>query len=130
MRVSSPLRLIVPHFLVLLLMACLAGGCGERVQPPIAISLEQIPTEIGKAFATASGEAKELSGMVVSAVQSKDFSKAAMSLEALARRPDLSKLQARTVAGASLTVNSALVEAASKGDTQATETLNVRRLTK
>ena len=118
------------QFSVLLLVTALAGGCGETVKPPTPISLEQIPAELGKAFASASAETKELSDLSVAAVQSKDFSKASMTLSALAQRPDLTKIQSRIVAGAAMTVNAALLEAESKGDPKAVETLNQRRLTK
>ena len=117
-------------FAALLLATFLAGGCGETDQPPTAISLEQIPAELGKAFASAKAETKELSGLAVTAVESKEFPKASKALTALAQSPDLSKIQSRTVAGAAMTINAALLEAESKGDPQAVETLNLRRLTK
>ena len=116
--------------LALCVATLLAGGCGEADQPPTAISLEQIPAELGKVFASAKGETKELSGLVVSAVQSKEFPKASSVLTALAQRPDLTKIQSRTVAGAAMTINAKLLEAESKGDPQAVETLNLRRMTK
>jgi len=119
--------IVVP---VLMLVAFLAGGCGDSSKPPTAISLDQIPAEFGKAFAAAKGQTKELSDLVVTAVQSKEFSNAVMALEALSQRPDLSKIQSQTVAGASITVNAALLEAEAKGDAQATKTLNQRRMTK
>ncbi len=115
---------------VLLLVTILAGGCGETAAPPTPISLDQIPTELSKVFASASRETKELSGLAVTAVQSKEFPKAAVALDALARRSDLSKIQSRTVAGAAMTINAALLEAESKGDPQAAEALNFRRATK
>ena len=114
----------------LLLATLLAGGCGEATQPPTAISLDQIPAELGKAFTSAKGETKELSGRAVAAVRSKEYPKAAMALDALARRPDLSKIQSRTIAGTAMTINAALREAESKGDSQAAKTLEVRRMTK
>jgi len=114
----------------LLLVTFLAGGCGDTTQPPTAISLDQIPAELGKAFTSAKGDTKELSGLAVTAVQSKEYPKAAMALDALARRPDLSKIQSRTVTGAAMTINAALLEAESKGDPQAAKTLEVRRMTK
>lgn len=120
----------IPLSTLLLVVTLLAGGCGEKVEPPTPIGLEQIPAELGKAFASAKGEAKELSDLVVTAVQSKDFPKASMTLTALAQRSDLSKIQSRTVGGAAMTINAALLEAESKGDPQAVETLNLRRLTK
>src|SRR2546422_4797415 len=73
---------------VVLLVAFLASSCGHTTQPPPAISLERIPAELGEAFTSAKGETKDLSGLAVAAVQSKEFSKAAMALDALARRPD------------------------------------------
>lgn len=113
-----------------LLTMLLAGGCGEDSRPPSAISLDQIPAELGKAFASAKAEVKELSGQAATAVQGKDFSKAAMALQALTQRSDLSKLQSRTVAGASITVTAALREAEAKGDKQAAQALEIRRMTK
>lgn len=115
---------------VLLLVTILAGGCSDTTRPPTPISLDQIPAELGKAFTSAEGDTKELSALAVAAVQSKEFSKAAMALDALARRSDLSKIQGRTTAGAAMTVNAALLEAESKGDPQAAKTLEVRRMTK
>jgi hypothetical protein len=115
---------------ILLLATFLAGGCGEAVKPPTPISLEQIPAELKKAFASAAAETKDLSDLAATVVQSKDFPKASMTLTALAQRPDLTKIQSRIVAGATMTVNAALLEAESKGDPQAVETLNLRRMTK
>ena len=115
---------------VLLLVAFLMCGCGEATQPPKAISLDKIPAELQKAFASAEANTKELSGLAITAVQSKDLSKASAALDALARRSDLGKIQGRTVAGAAMTINAALLEAESKGDPQAAETLKVRRMTK
>ena len=115
---------------VLLLVTFLACGCGEATQPPKAISFDKIPAELQKAFASAERDTKELSDLAITAVQSKDLSKAAAALDALARRPDLGRIQGRTVAGAAMTINAALLEAESKGDPRAAETLNVRRMTK
>ena len=115
---------------VLLLVTFLLCGCGEATQPPEAISFDKIPAELQKAFASAERDTKELSGLAITAVQSKDLSKAAAALDALARRPDLGKIQGRTVAGAIMTINAALLEAESKGDPRAAETLNIRRMTK
>lgn len=117
-------------FPALMLAMLLVGGCGEGTQPPTAISLDQIPVELGKAFASATGEAKELSDLAVAAVQGKELPKAGMALDALARRPDLSKIQSRTVTGAAMTINASLVEAESKGDSRAAEVLKNRRMTK
>jgi len=105
-------------------------GCSKEAPPVTPISLEQIPAEMGKAFANAKAEAKEQSEAVVAALQKKDFAKASSTLDALAGSAGLSDVQYRTVAGAAMTVNTALLEAESKGDKQATETLNNRRLTK
>jgi len=115
---------------VLLMVTLLISGCGEATQPPKAISLDKIPAELQKAFASAAGDTKELSGQAITAVQSQDLSKASAALDALARRPDLGKIQGRTVAGATMTINAALLEAESKGDPRAAETLNLRRMTK
>src|SRR6266496_1151374 len=89
----------------LLLVAFLAGGCGDTTQPPTAISLDQIPAELGKTFASAKEETKELSGLAVTAVQSKEYPKTAIALDALTRHPNLSNIQSRTIAGAAITIN-------------------------
>lgn len=114
----------------LLLAAIVAAGCGEGNKPPTAISLDQIPVQFGKAFASAKGDSKDLSAQVVNAVQAKDFSKALVVLDALTQRSDLSKIQSRAVGGAAITVTAALREAESKGDRRAAETLEIRRRTK
>jgi len=116
--------------LILLLVMLLAGGCGDTDQPPTAISMDQIPAELEKAFAPAKGDTKELSGLAITTVQNKEFSKTSMALDALARRPDLSKTQSRTVTGAAMTINVVLLQAESKGDPQAAKTLELRRMTK
>ena len=116
--------------LVLLLTMFLAAGCSDTEQPPTAIAMEQIPAELEKAFTSAKGDTKELSGLVVTAVQGKEFSKASMAVDALARRPDLSKIQSRTATGAAMTINAVLLQAESKGDPQAAKTLEIRRNTK
>lgn len=108
----------------------LTGGCGETEHPPTPISLDQIPAELGKAFSSTKGDTKELSDLAATAVQGKEFSKASMAIDALARRPDLSKLQSRTATGAAMTINAVLLQAESKGDPQAAKTLEIRRMTK
>ena len=128
MRISFLSKSI--SLLVLVLATFLASGCGDSTQPPTAISMDQIPTELGKAFASAKGDAKELSGLAVTAVQSKEFPKASMVLQALARRSELDTSQSRVVAGAAMTINAALLKAESKGDPRAAEALDLRRKTK
>jgi len=124
----SCLKKSVP--LPIVLLSLLLYGCGEATQPPKAISMDRIPAELAKAFTSAQADTRELSGLAIAAVQSKDVSKAAAALDALARRPDLGKIQSRTVAGAAMTINAALLDAESKGDPRAAETLNLRRMTK
>lgn len=113
-----------------LLLSALFAGCSKEAPPVTPISLEQIPAEMAKAFATAKPDAKEQSEKAVAAVQKKDYAKASATLDALAQQAGLSDVQYRTAAGAAMTIHAALLEAESKGDKQATETLNQRRLTK
>lgn len=128
MRTSFLLKVL--SLPVLLLVTFLVSGCGEGGKPPTAISMDQIPAELGKAFASAKTETKELSDLAIAAVQGNELPKASMTLDALAQRPNLSAIQSRTVAGAAMTVNAALREAEAKGDPQAAKTLEIRRMTK
>ena len=114
---------------VLAIVLALTSGC-EGNNPPKAISLDQIPAELEKAFAAAKGETKELSNLAITSVQSKDLPKAALTLNALAGRPDVSMNQARTTSSAFTTVNAALREAEAKGDQKAAEALQIQRVNK
>lgn len=122
--------LLKPTALCALLLAVLFAGCSKEAPPVTPISLDQIPAEMGKAFASANAEIKAQSDAVVAAVEKKDYAKASTTLDALSQRSGLSDLQSRTAVGAAMTINTALLEAEAKGDQQATETLNQRRLTK
>jgi len=114
----------------LFLAMALVTGCGEAERPVTPIALEQIPAELGKTFASGKAEAKDISGQTAVAVQAKDYAKAATLLENLRQRPDLTRLQGRTVAGAAMSVHAALAAAEANGDQQAAEVLKAQRMTK
>ena len=114
----------------LVLATALVPGCSEAKSPVTPIALEEIPAALNKAFASGKAETKDISGQTAAAVQTKDYAKAATLLENLRQRPDLSAQQGRTVAGAAMSVHSALAEAESKGDQQAAEVLKAQRMTK
>ena len=114
----------------LLLAMALVTGCSEAEGPVAPVTLEQIPAELGKAFANAKAETKDASGQTVAAVQAKDYAKAATLLENLRQRPDLNKQQGRTVAGVALSMHAALATAEANGDQQAAEVLKTQRMTK
>jgi hypothetical protein len=114
----------------LLLATALMTGCSEAERPVAPIALEEIPTALSKAFASGKAESKDISAQTAVAVQAKDYAKAATLLETLRQRPDLTTQQGRTVAGAAMSVHSALATAEANGDQQAAEVLKAQRMTK
>lgn len=106
----------------------LAAACNRTQPPPDPIPVAELPAALETAFAPAQPEAKTQASQVVALVRAHDYPKAFAALQALATRPGLSKEQLRVLSGATLTVNSLLQEAQTKGDTKAIQTLeNYRR---
>jgi hypothetical protein len=102
-------------------------GCNRPAPPPTPLSEQEVPGALEKAFSKARPELKDLATQVVSALQAKDYAKAFQTIQDLANRPSLSKDQVSVTARASLTLNSLLQTAETKGDVKAAQTLKSYR---
>jgi hypothetical protein len=111
----------------LLFVLTLGVGC-NRTSPPLApLSAEELPAALEKAFSKAKPDAKDLANQVVASVQAQDYSKAFLAIQSLASRPGLTKDQLSVTSRATLTLNSLLQAAQTKGDPQAAQTLKTYR---
>lgn len=115
-------------FTLLLLVGGL--GCRKADAPPPALTLEQLPPALEKAFARGKADASEKLKPVLGALREKDYSKAFMDLQALSVLPGLSREQADVAAAGLITLNNTLQEAQSQGDQNAAQTLQSYRATK
>jgi hypothetical protein len=110
----------------LLGLAC-GVGCTRSTPPPTPLSVEEMPAALEKAFSKAKPDVKDLANQVVAAVQAQDYSKAFQAIQDLASRPGLTKDQVNVTSRATLTVNSLLQTAVTKGDAKAAQTLQTYR---
>ena len=108
----------------------LGVGCNRSVPPPTPLPVQEIPAALQKAFEKAKPDLKDLANQVVAAVQAQDYSKAFLTIQNLASRPDLTKDQVSVTSRATLTVNSLLQAAETKGDKKAAQTLKGYRTDK
>jgi hypothetical protein len=108
----------------------IAAACERNVAPPTPLPIEQAPSALLKAFDRAKPENKEVVNQIVGALQAQDYSKAYLSLQALAVRPGLNKEQQNITTRGIMTVNNLLQSAQTKGDAKAAETLNSYRINK
>jgi len=111
-----------------LALAAWTIGCSHSSPPPEKISVGELPAAMQTAFAKAQPGPKALADQVVASVQGQDYTKAFQAVQALSARTDLTKDQVAILSRVTITVNSLLQEAQTKGDVQATKTLeNYRR---
>jgi hypothetical protein len=111
----------------LLFVLTLGVGCNRTTPPPTPLSAEELPAALEKAFSKGRSDSKDLATQVVAAVQAQDYSKAFLVVQTLGNLPGLTKEQQSVVSRATLTVNSLLQAAQSKGDANAAETLKTYR---
>jgi len=116
--------------LAVLLGLAFGAGCNRSTPPPTPLSVQELPAALEKAFSKAKPDVKDLANQVVAAVQAQDYSKAFLTIQNLASRPGLTKDQVSVTSRATLTVNSLLQAAETKGDKQAAQTLKVYRADK
>jgi len=105
-------------------------GCTREAGPPPALTLDQLPVAIEKAFAKAKPEASEQLNSFLAALKDKDYPKALMALQTVSALPGLNREQAKVVAAGLVTINNALQEAQSQGDQNAAQALQTYRATK
>ena len=118
------------HLLLLFMMTCWFTGCGKKGAPPPAMSLQEAPANLQKAFESAQPEVKKGAEEVAVAIQEQNDVKSFVSLQDLSARPDLSQEQRTAAAQAMIALNARLREAASKGDKRAEDMLNTYRAKK
>ncbi len=107
-----------------------ACGCNRNAGPPPPLAAGEIPVAMERGFSKAAPDVKEVVGQVVSAVQSKDYPKAATVAQALSERPDLTSDQRLLVARAMLALNGLLQSAQAQGDADAAAALKFHQMTK
>ncbi len=113
--------------LAVLLGLAVGAGCKRSNPPPTPLAVQEIPAAVEKAFRTAKPEIKDLANTVVAGVQAQDYPRAFLTIQNLASRPGLTKEQTSVTSRATLTVNSLLQTAETKGDKKAAQTLQIYR---
>ena len=108
----------------------LSPGCRRAEGPPPALTLEQLPVAIEKAFAKPKPDASESLATLLAALREKDYPKAFTALQAVSAVPGLTKEQASVSASGLMTLNNALQDAQGQGDQSAAQTLQTYRATK
>ncbi len=103
------------------------AGCNRSTPPPTPLAVEEIPATLEKAFRAANPEIRDLANTVAAAVQAQDYSRAFLTIQNLGSRPGLTKEQASVMSRTTLTVNSLLQAAETKGDKKAAQTLQSYR---
>jgi hypothetical protein len=135
---SAFTRTVFPFFIVSLRRAFLLGiipaiflflssGCKRDDAPPPAVSVEQLPAALEKVFVK---NAPEALSSLLAALREKDYSKALLGLQTISASSGLNRQQVNVVAAGLVSVNNALQEAQSQGDTNAAQTLQSYRATK
>ena len=114
----------------LLVVVALGAGCQKSSPPPTALTVEELPAVVEKAFSKAKPDTRTLASQVVAFVQAQEYPKAFQALQTLANGPDLTKEQLSVTSRATLTVNGLLQTAQSQGDQNAAQTLQNYRLDK
>jgi len=113
--------------LSLLLGLTFGLGCNRSTPPPAPLTEQELPSALEQAFSKAKPEIKDLAAQVVAAVQARDYSKAFRAVQSLAGQPGLTKAQMSVTSRATLTVNSLLQAAETRGDQKAARTLKTYR---
>ena len=116
--------------LVFFPMLIAGPGCKPKATMPSPIPVDQLPTLLEKAFASAATEAKDLAGQVATSVKAQDYTKAHPQLQTLAAMPNLNKDQLDVTARGLLTLNQLLQNAQTQGDQKAAQTLQNYRANK
>ncbi|HYG35852.1 MAG TPA: hypothetical protein VEC99_13760 [Clostridia bacterium] len=124
----------IPFSTILCLTATLAlflvSGCNRQPQPPPPLAVEQIPTEMQKAFTQATPQVKEMVTKLTASLQEKDYSMAYQGVQYLTSLPELTEEQRELTSRAMLTIYGLLQAAQAQGDQTAATTLKVHQATK
>lgn len=118
---------IISGTLAVLLGLTFGTGCNRSSPPPTPLSAQEMPAALEKAFSKAKPNIKDIANQVVAFVRAEDYSKAFLAIQNLAIQPGLTKDQVSVTSRATITVNSLLQAAESKGDKKAAQTLQTYR---
>ncbi|HAV61001.1 MAG TPA: hypothetical protein DCY13_01380 [Verrucomicrobiales bacterium] len=112
-----------------LLMLC---GCGEDTasRAPEPLAVEQAPTTLEQAFASAGGDLKLMADEAIQFLRNGDYPRALVALQKLTSRTDLDGHQRGLASQALLTANQKVAEAAEKGNAEAEKLLRYRSANK
>lgn len=116
--------------LLLTLLAILVASCDKASTPPEPIAVVELPGALGKTFATAKPEIKELVSKLNDSLKTQNYPKAYGEIQVLAATSGLNKEQSTLMARGVLCLNTALQNAQASGDAKAAETLRHQRANK
>ena len=116
--------------MLLTLLAILVASCDKASTPPEPIAVVELPGALGKTFATAKPEIKELVSKLNDSLKAQNYPKAYGEIQALAATSGLNKEQSTLMARGVLCLNTALQNAQASGDAKAAETLRHQRANK
>jgi len=114
-------------FSVGLLLFGLAGCSRSGSQPPPPLAVEQIPTEMNKAFAKAPADVKDVVNQLNTTLGAKDYVAASQAIQTLFNLPVATKDQRMVTVRSMLTINSLLQTAQAQGDQKAAAVLSEQR---
>ena len=92
--------------------------------------MEQAPTTLEEAYASATGEMKNLADEAIRLLRAEDYPRALVVLQNLAARTDLTGSQRNLTSQALLTANQKVSEAAQSGNKDAEKLQRYREFTK
>lgn len=105
-------------------------GCGQRSEPPPAISTEQITGTVPEMFKSAPTEVKQLAADVVDAIGKQDYATAWGKLQELNGREGLNEAQKEFVAQSIASVGAEMQKSEESGNEAAQEALRFHRANK
>jgi hypothetical protein len=111
----------------ILLGGFLLAACGG---PPQALTEQEIPAAMEKAFESAEPKMKMLADQAVQSVQRKQYAKALLEFQSLCAFPELSKEQRNVASRSMLAVNESLQTAGSEGDKSAENLIRFHQMNK
>jgi hypothetical protein len=118
-------------FLISVALACFTlAGCKEKTEAPAPLPIAEAPQAVAAAFKDAKPDLKKKADGAIAALKDKKWDAALLMLQDLSVLPGLTPQQREAATGSMLAANQELKAAAEKGDAQASELMNARRMSK